>query len=245
MSLTTLNGAINSSVTSITVHDAVPASPSTFFTLIDSELIHVASVSSETWTTTRAAYSTTAASHTDNTPVYRVEAIIPTAQGVTVLYINDSGIQVNKFIQTYSSGSGAPLDYGSFDISGFADFESAPQQMIPAVVGLTACLSSPPLVVAAGESIDSFVLFGGASTDIAFTYAEVTIGNAAGSQVLCVGTGDTITVPAGTQHDLLESELSVNGNHGSDLSLFDIGSGIAGIKSTAGGTFIVTMLVST
>jgi hypothetical protein len=116
--------------------------------------------------------------------------------------------------------------------------------MIPAVVGLTACLSSPPLVVAAGESIDSFALFAGVSTDIAFTYVEITVANAAGTQVLCVGTGDTITVPAGTRYTLAESDLSANGNHGSDLALANL-SGIAGITSTAGGTFIVTMLAST
>lgn len=63
---TTLNGGINNSVTSITVTSAsgFPATGN-FRILIDSEIMIVTAVSSNTFTVTRGAESTTAASHND------------------------------------------------------------------------------------------------------------------------------------------------------------------------------------
>lgn len=66
----TLNGAINNSVTSVVVHSAAsfPATGN-FRILIDSEIMLVTSVSSNTFTVTRGAESTTAASHIDGAVV--------------------------------------------------------------------------------------------------------------------------------------------------------------------------------
>jgi hypothetical protein len=64
--VTTLNGAINNSVTSLTVTDASSFPTSGDFTIkIDTELLRVTAVSSNTFTVTRAQESTAAASHSD------------------------------------------------------------------------------------------------------------------------------------------------------------------------------------
>lgn len=67
---TTLNGAINSSVTSLVVASATgyPTSGN-FRILIDSELMEVTAVSGTTWTVTRGAESSTAASHSNGAAV--------------------------------------------------------------------------------------------------------------------------------------------------------------------------------
>jgi hypothetical protein len=70
---TTLNGAINNSVTSIVVTSAT-GFPTTgnFAILIDTELMIVTAVAGTTWTVTRAAEGTTAASHTNLSAVISV-----------------------------------------------------------------------------------------------------------------------------------------------------------------------------
>lgn len=68
--LTTLNGAINDSVTSLTVASAALfPTTGTFTILIGSELLLVTSVSGTTFTVTRGSESTTAASHSNGASV--------------------------------------------------------------------------------------------------------------------------------------------------------------------------------
>jgi hypothetical protein len=68
-----LNGSINDSVTSLVV-DSASTFPTTgnFRIKIDDEILLVTAVSTNTFTVTRGAESTTAASHADNAPVYGV-----------------------------------------------------------------------------------------------------------------------------------------------------------------------------
>jgi hypothetical protein len=77
-----LDGAINSSVTSITVKTEVnvPAS-GTFRARIDDEILEVTAVSGTTWTVTRADGGTTAASHLDDATI----TLIVTAEAVNAL----------------------------------------------------------------------------------------------------------------------------------------------------------------
>lgn len=107
MSLTTLDGDLNSSDVEFSVNDAVTqALP--FYVLIENELIHVSELEAEDWeTTVRGAHETTAAAHVDTTPIYLITAVVPVAGGINCLYIDDDGKQVSKFIQTYSQNGGS------------------------------------------------------------------------------------------------------------------------------------------
>lgn len=72
--ITSLNGGINSSVTSITVtsSSAFPASPSQFRIIIDSEIMLVTYVNGTTWTVERGVESTTPASHSNGAIVTHI-----------------------------------------------------------------------------------------------------------------------------------------------------------------------------
>ena len=86
-----LDGAINNSQTSITVSSALAVSAN-FRIIIDSELMLVTAVASTTWTVTRGAESTTAASHADLATIH----IIATAGGLNQ-WLSDAvslGLQV-------------------------------------------------------------------------------------------------------------------------------------------------------
>ena len=69
---TTLIGAINDSVTSLTVASAMGFASGNFRILIDSEIMVVTAVSGTTLTVTRHAEGTSAAAHADAAPVYHV-----------------------------------------------------------------------------------------------------------------------------------------------------------------------------
>lgn len=85
----TLNGAINSSVTSITVTDA-SSMPSTgnFRIIIDSELMLVTAVSSNTLTVTRGIEGTTGASHLDLAPVTLIVTVAALQAGIGDFFLN-------------------------------------------------------------------------------------------------------------------------------------------------------------
>jgi hypothetical protein len=83
-----LSGAINNSVTSITVSGAtnIPAS-GTFRCRIDTEYMSVSAVSGSTWTVTRGNGGTTAASHADSAPI----DVIITAEALNALVSVQAG----------------------------------------------------------------------------------------------------------------------------------------------------------
>jgi hypothetical protein len=89
-----VNGAINSSVTSLTVDTEVNVpTTGTFRALIDSELIKVTAVATHVWTIARAQEGTTGASHADNTPIY----IILTKDAVdSIVTIEQAGTEVSN-----------------------------------------------------------------------------------------------------------------------------------------------------
>lgn len=170
MSLTTLDGDVASDDISLTASNEV-TQRTPFFVLIDSELIHVSLISTDTWTITRGAYSTTPAAHTDTTAVYLVESVVPTAQGVNLLYIDDTGKQVSKFIQTYQTPGG-----GSQPIQ--------PVSIAVTSAEILALFSAPLQIVAApgaGKAIMLVAACGSLSAGTSYTVADgVYLGSAAG-----------------------------------------------------------------
>ncbi|HEY4364474.1 MAG TPA: hypothetical protein VGN17_26145 [Bryobacteraceae bacterium] len=100
---TTLNGSINNSVTSLTASSSIGyPSGGNFRILIDSEIMIVTAVSGTTWTVTRGAEGTTAASHTSGATINS----ILTAGALDAIRSNLSGMAA------YSSLPGSGLKAG-------------------------------------------------------------------------------------------------------------------------------------
>ena len=85
----TLNGAINNSTTSVVVTSAA-SFPSTglFSVIVDSEIMTVTAVSSNTFTVTRGAEGTTAVSHLDLAPIDEVE----TARSIDQFFLDQISV---------------------------------------------------------------------------------------------------------------------------------------------------------
>jgi len=115
---TTLNGAIDNSTTTVVVTDA-SAFPSSgdFRIKIENELMLVTSVSSNTFTVTRGVEGTTAASHSDTTPVYH----IMTKQSFLNLFRD--GVSAGTFSSRPSAGRAGRLFYAT-DIPGIVQWDN-------------------------------------------------------------------------------------------------------------------------
>jgi hypothetical protein len=100
---TTLSGAINASVTSLTVASAT-GWPTTgdFRILIDSEILLVTAVSGTTFTVTRGAESTTAASHSDGAAITHVL----TAGALEALLARTTTVAASSLSGTLAVGTG-------------------------------------------------------------------------------------------------------------------------------------------
>jgi hypothetical protein len=96
---TTLNGAINNSVTSLVVTTATSAPAADFRIKIDDELMLVTAKAGTTYTVTRGVEGTTAASHADLAPVTHVL----TAESITRIR-RPTGRAYNTATQNVSSG---------------------------------------------------------------------------------------------------------------------------------------------
>ncbi|HEY4364950.1 MAG TPA: hypothetical protein VGN17_28560 [Bryobacteraceae bacterium] len=100
---TTLNGTINNSVTSLTVASSTGyPSGGNFRILIDSEIMIVTAVSGTTWTITRGAEGTTAASHTNGATINS----ILTAGAIDAIRNNLSGVNTYSSLPTSSLKTG-------------------------------------------------------------------------------------------------------------------------------------------
>lgn len=104
-----LNGAIDNSQTSFDV-DAATAFPAVpFIVKIDNEFIRVTSVSSNTLTGDRGIEGSTAASHSDNAPVYNVL----TEEGLLGLLNGDDNTMGGQFSQILA-GQSCEIEYDEF-----------------------------------------------------------------------------------------------------------------------------------
>ncbi|HEY4359387.1 MAG TPA: hypothetical protein VGN17_00360 [Bryobacteraceae bacterium] len=100
---TTLNGSINNSVTSLVVSSATGyPTGGNFRILLESEIMLVTAVSGTTWTVTRGAESTTAASHANGVVINSVL----TAGAIDAIRGNESGVDVYANLPTNSLKAG-------------------------------------------------------------------------------------------------------------------------------------------
>ncbi len=91
---TTLNGAINNSVTSVVVTSNTGFPTSNFRVRVEDELMLVTANGSTTWTVTRGVEGTTAASHADTTAVTHVLTNV----GLTTYVAEQIALQLNPFL---------------------------------------------------------------------------------------------------------------------------------------------------
>lgn len=101
-SQTTLNGALNNSQTNVVVTSATGFPAANFRIIVDSELMLVTTVSSNTFTVTRAAESTTAATHSNGATVTHVLTAASLVQAITdrnwTQDVNESGTSFSNWI---------------------------------------------------------------------------------------------------------------------------------------------------
>lgn len=117
---TTLNGAINNSVTSIVVTDGSVFPASNFRIIIGSELLFCSSRSTNTLTVIRGIESTTAASHADLDPVKHVL----TAGGLDGLF--DNILAAAGMVPRDASLSTADDDFNDENFSGWTTVQGTP-----------------------------------------------------------------------------------------------------------------------
>lgn len=106
----------------------------------------------------------------------------------------------------------------------------------------TTVATGVPITVGAGNEVCGSLLFSSPATgsDVSIPYAELTVTNAGGTQVLSVCTEVPVSVASGNSHDFQLNEMTgSNQVTGSDLVMQSNGS----IKSTAGGSFFVQAVV--
>jgi hypothetical protein len=157
---TTLNGAINSAVTSLVVASSTgfPASPTPFFVQIASEILKVTAISGTTWTVVRGQCGTTAASQSNGAAItlnrtrilWSGESAILRSDGTNWFKVGGNTIPMTGKIarttsQAYTAGVTANVAYGtvSSDPTGrMADV--ANNRLIPFRPGWYTCSASFP-----------------------------------------------------------------------------------------------------
>lgn len=118
---TTLNGAINASVTTVTIVAGAAPAVSGDLLLIENELVQIDGAGINAATTsitgvTRGAKHTVGASHADTTPVYNVLRAHNTGANVSIYYIDANGITQLKTVSINQAGNpvnpqAKPADY--------------------------------------------------------------------------------------------------------------------------------------
>jgi hypothetical protein len=113
---TTLNGAINNSVTSVTVTDgSVFPSTGNFRVLVDTEIMHVTARSTNTLTVNRGVESTTAASHSNLAVITHIvteDGLKRLGQDGVPLWATTTKPALNKIVNS----SGTIIDSTAFTI---------------------------------------------------------------------------------------------------------------------------------